>query len=622
MKTYRTASSGEGLRLPHAPTVLGTIAEALRLKSASDPRYKSAQRYFKGQRVKPDMVDEVMRALVDAAVPGRVALPEEQVGSALELRELVHGGLHQYARRWDGFVAEVNANLFPVSTRADLAVPVLRLVALDLGIRYGAWLALREIIDGSTPESPPEGFPDRWFAAFIDREIAKSKLTRERFAEQLGVSAQTLAAWRRGGRKGLPEDAKIAKIARTLATERDTRATLELEIRVMVAAQDLHARLAHLCGRERVRDMLDAMLLTARLVNVFWTGPLHMDAPSLDLREIVAWRDAKDEARAGMPARLWNLIMHGAACPIGEAVCSVLAHIAMFRQEVAADFVALPGDWSDRTRYWMRLLGSVPGEIAYLKHHAEKTGEFPIELAEEFAPAYVAGQLRMAEFDWHPGPDMQVFRVETPPIAKATNRVVQAERARSIGDLSAAVEHMRYAVRHEPTNALHHFKLGAQLAELGAFTRDMALMEEGLGELHVAVQLDPEFGNARNEIGIVLSNMRRHAEAEAAFVAAEAHHGAHAHHWLARGNNYLGLKQFEEARSAFVKAIELSKDGAHVEAKARLAATLMALGRGPEARKIAKEVKHLVGLDPAEEWKHLIDVWGDYRFAGGAGETE
>ncbi|MGE0788574.1 MAG: tetratricopeptide repeat protein [Sandaracinaceae bacterium] len=85
--------------------------------------------------------------------------------------------------------------------------------------------------------------------------------------------------------------------------------------------------------------------------------------------------------------------------------------------------------------------------------------------------------------------------------------------------------------------------------------------------------------------------------------------------------NYLGLKQFEEARSAFVKAIELSKDGAHVEAKVRLAATLMALGRGPEARKLAKEVKHLVGVDPAREWKRFIDVWGDLRFAAG-GERE
>ena len=76
MRPCRTASSADGLCLLHAPTVPGAIADALRLKLASDPRYKSAQRYLKGQRVKPEMVDVVMRALVDAAVPGGVALPD------------------------------------------------------------------------------------------------------------------------------------------------------------------------------------------------------------------------------------------------------------------------------------------------------------------------------------------------------------------------------------------------------------------------------------------------------------------------------------------------------------------------------------------------------------------
>lgn len=137
MKPYRTANSTEGLRLPHSPAILGAIAKALRLNSSAHPRYKSAQRYFDGKRIKPEMVEEVLLALVDAAVPKGIALPEEQLGNPLELHKLVLGSLRSYAQRWDHFVAEVNANLFPVSKPSDLPVPVLRLLALDLGIRYG-----------------------------------------------------------------------------------------------------------------------------------------------------------------------------------------------------------------------------------------------------------------------------------------------------------------------------------------------------------------------------------------------------------------------------------------------------------------------------------------------------
>src|SRR5690606_10510760 len=106
----------EGLRLPHSPAILGALAKALRLNSSAQPLYKSAQRYFDGKRIKPAIVDEVLLALVDAAVPKGIALPEEEVGDPLELHALVLGSLHPYAQRWDHFVAEVNAILFPVST--------------------------------------------------------------------------------------------------------------------------------------------------------------------------------------------------------------------------------------------------------------------------------------------------------------------------------------------------------------------------------------------------------------------------------------------------------------------------------------------------------------------------
>ncbi|HHK42362.1 MAG TPA: tetratricopeptide repeat protein, partial [Planctomycetaceae bacterium] len=294
-------------------------------------------------------------------------------------------------------------------------------------------------------------------------------------------------------------------------------------------------------------------------------------------------------------------------------LCEVLGGVSSHQPDVAADFAVLPGDWTDRCRYWMQVLGSVEGGIKHFKQHVQETNEFPPGFVNEFVrfiPKLIDHSLRMADFDRLPGPDMQVFRVEDlPPEGKVANRVLQAERARSMGDFVTAVEHLRCAIQHVPSDAGVHFKLGAILGEKGALTGDMAAMEEALLELRVAVELDPDFGNARNEIGIVLSNMRRHEDAEAAFAEAEPYHGEHAHHWFTRGNNYIALKQYEAASAALEKAIELSKNHEHVEAQTMLSATLMALGQTRDARRIAKHVKHRVGFDPAEAWRQVLGIW-------------
>ena len=109
---------------------------------------------------------------------------------------------------------------------------------------------------------------------------------------------------------------------------------------------------------------------------------------------------------------------------------------------------------------------------------------------------------------------------------------------------------------------------------------------------------------------MILANLRRHEEAEAAFAEAEPYHGQHAHHWFARATNYLALKRYEEARAGFEKAVEFTKDRANVLAMARLAATLMALGRKVEARRVGQRVHHLTGTDPTEIWEQVLDaIW-------------
>ena len=87
------------------------------------------------------------------------------------------------------------------------------------------------------------------------------------------------------------------------------------------------------------------------------------------------------------------------------------------------------------------------------------------------------------------------------------------------------------------------------------------------------------------------------------------YHEQHNHHWFCRANNYLALGRLEDARTAFLKTIELTGNGEHVEAKARLAATLMALGKKREARNLGKRVQHVIGTDPTNNWEPWLDVW-------------
>ena len=180
---------------------------------------------------------------------------------------------------------------------------------------------------------------------------------------------------------------------------------------------------------------------------------------------------------------------------------------------------------------------------------------------------------------------------------------------------------LREAISLMPEKAGLHFKLGANLGIL-AYHGYPEHFDEALLECRLAVQLDPEFGNARNEVGIILGNRRDHAAAEAAFVEAEPYFGDHHHHWYSRGANYVALQRLDDARTAFEKAIALSGGAPDIHCLRFLAATLWAMAEHAstsaaagklrrEARRAADKAIHFGARDPLADWADTLDIWRD-----------
>ncbi|MCG8420918.1 MAG: tetratricopeptide repeat protein [Proteobacteria bacterium] len=618
MKSYHTVNSTDGLRLPHSGFVIGRLAHALRLKTAlredwNGASYKTVQRYFKGDRIAPETVELILDALVESLVPRGLKLPDD-AGLDLTLHDLISNSIRFYAQRWDHFVAEVNSHVYPVQEESDLPIPVLRLVMLDLGIRLGAWGILLELRSGEIIEWGSDWLKKVTIGALIDKRRHDVSMTVADLAHKVGVSEQSIEAWRGG--HSFPTSNHLEKVARTLSKGGD-RSTIEYQLRLAVGVQAVHRHLMSLCGEERINDMVEAMLLTAKHVHDRLIGPVREEPPP-EFRTQFApfdWDEKMEATKAEMRPRLWNLVFHGARCPTGEFVTFLLAEVSALNQEVSADFLGLSGDWSGRVHHWMQVLGSAPRAIEYLRHHVRENWKSPPDDVEMLGRFAIEMQLRMAGYDFKPPADWQTIRISPDPFGKAMNRALQAERASSVDDHASAIEHYRHAVNHQPLNASLHFKLGAALWQQGLRGDpdrvDMALVEEALLECRMAVQLDPEFGNARNEIGIILSNIRRSEGAEAAFAEAEPYHGHHSHHWFCRGNNLIALGRLQDAKHAFERAIELTKDGVHVRAMIHLAAIFMALGEKHKARRLGNKVEHMTGEDPVPHWKRILRAW-DY----------
>lgn len=633
MSSYHTAGSEVGLTLPFFGRVVGDLAKDFRvpledLSTLSGVEPKTLQRFYRGESIHADLVDQILRAVA------KVAVPERHHRAFSE-------ALVRWGRWWNEVAVAVNVNTYPVTKVADLAWAPLRLVALELGVRLGA-LEVAERLRGDSMQ-PLSTWLEPDLGAWLKAKMAERGLTIEGLADRLGVTRNTVDAWRQG--KSLPTKHQvIADLAKALASEGEENQDSVAAMRLRVGVTALRERLLGLVGKDRFDDLLAGLQLVARrtverlefLRNAYET--IEPPAGMRALEDLLAWKRMNDLHKNELPSDARSVATGGLGSSLGRSLCEHLAGLAEYRPQVRADFGALRGgDWASSIQNVYRLLGTVE-HVASLSD--DELTEFlpPIQERDEgelremmkmVAPIWTETQLKLDGFDYVVPEGMHVVRVELPPQIQAVQSSEYAAQLEASGDLMGAIAYELKAVALSPETPVSRFRLGAYLGQLAAqmqFAKvqgmrppgplgELLMMVRGniedvvadsLKELREAVRLDPEFGNARNEIGIVLSNVGRHAEAELAFVEAEPFHGEHAHHWYCRGNTLLALGRFEEAALAFEKAKALNRGDDHLDARMMLSATWMALGRGDKARAEGKPVESRRGFHPADHWQWLL----------------
>ena len=86
-------------------------------------------------------------------------------------------------------------------------------------------------------------------------------------------------------------------------------------------------------------------------------------------------------------------------------------------------------------------------------------------------------------------------------MARATELWQEAYRYQMEGDLEQAIEYYKRSIAMHPTAEAHTF--------LGWTYSFQERLEEAIAECHRAIEIDPEFGNPYNDIGVYLMQQRR-----------------------------------------------------------------------------------------------------------------
>lgn len=614
-------AEGRPFAFPGSGALLGRIADVMRVKRAlyvgkveksshcaDDADYKRAQRYFAGKRIEPEQVAGCVNKLVDGTIPVQLRWTElgGEGGSVAYLARMV---VEVESIHWDRVAAQLNTIRYPAERPVDATYTALRFAAWDNGIRLGAFLAIRHVLTEKEPDFETLRIDDRALATWIDSRIEARGGSVRQLVRQARLPKSVLQAWRSGA--SLPQTRHIERLAQALVLDGEDPALLTLQLRLLVGLIDIRRSFAALVNGDLdapdLSELLDATLDLARHAYRWFRRP-EPNGPllSMDLDAVTQQIHREQTMPQWLPVLLAEVVAKGAGSPGGAECARHLASLARGRPHVAADLMALAGDWSRRIGYWRYRMVRHRQSLRFIDGLPEEIGGASRKHVRQYYQARFARDTRMTAF-WRPIPmdpaAAQVLDTDVPEL-RARFIADDALEAFSVHDYDAQFPLLVEAVRLDPKNAGYRFKLALELHRRARLTGNADYSAAAVAEMQAGLRLEPWDVTHCIYYGLILRELKRFDESRAWFEAAEASCAGRAGYWVARAKTDVAREDYELAEKHCRTALRIQPD--ELDAKALLAAVLMAQGKEHEAIILGKDVQHVVHANPSSDWKQIV----------------
>ena len=409
-----------------------------------------------------------------------------------------------------------------------------RLAGIDLALRIGVYLILTR---GSVESLDCL----EWVSLNKRGELLKQILrdngfTREKFAEEISVSNNTVDSWLDKGTR--LSDRHLDAIAKAQATDTSPKLGSEIsaELRRFYWFSDLVNLLSGYIGAERTSDIVHHVRLYAMTVYVVINGWVR------EKKGVEALFDILDRGRTS-----------GWSVPVLENLQSY-EDDTDWREDIKAEAV----DWLTRVLAVNRQI---------FEEEVEEINKF------------TNGRL------------FEIWDINNP---QAYELYKESKVLYDQGKVFESIAKLELATRLDPMDPANYHTLGSFRAGHGARIGDQAMVEMALQECWIAAELDPKWILPWTEIGWILVRDKRYQEAlDHLQNVSEERKPLDAEYFAALGSAQGELGHTEEAFASFEKAVELGPNTLiHVLAAGCLAYTL---GERGKLREYAKKARHISG---------------------------